>query len=100
MTKTQVKKELLDFNSKKPFISITGIRKALGIGKDSARALVSGLSFIRHGNRKDYLVDDVATLLAEEVEPPSSAEQKTPEVSESFRKRCEAHPVEEVGGNG
>ena len=65
MTKSAIKKELLEWNKGRPFISITEIASALKLGKDAARATVAGLEYVRHGQRKDYLVDDVAQRLAE-----------------------------------
>lgn len=65
MTKTDVKRDLLNYNNGRPFVSVTELASALHIGKDSARRWVEGLDYIRQGKRKDYLVEDVAARLAE-----------------------------------
>lgn len=65
MTKKQIKEELLQCTEGRPFISLTEIRKALHVGKDGACSMVRGLYYIRNGNRKDYLIEDLAERLAE-----------------------------------
>lgn len=65
MDKIQVKKELMRFCGDRPFISLTELRKAMHVGSDGASAIVSGLFYIKNGNRKDYLVDDVAERIVE-----------------------------------
>ena len=65
LTKTAVKKALMAWNDERPFISISELAKALHVGRDSARATVAGLGYIKHGQRKDYLVDAVAERLVE-----------------------------------
>ena len=70
MTKKQIKTELMRFNRDRPFISLTGIAQAMRVGKDSARSMVKGLPYIQNGNRKDYLIEDIANLLAEEAHTP------------------------------
>ena len=65
MTATQIKKELLRWNEGRPFISVSELAHALKIGRDSARSIVAGLSYLKNGNRKDYLVESVAERLAE-----------------------------------
>ena len=69
MTKSEVKKEFLEWNGGRPFISLSEICKAMHIGKDRARAIVSGLSYFSSGRRKDFLVEDVARRIAEEARP-------------------------------
>jgi hypothetical protein len=64
MTKQQIKEELLQCTKGRPFISLTEIRKAMHVGKDGASSMVRGLYYIRNGNRKDYLVEDLAERLA------------------------------------
>lgn len=65
MTTKQVKRELLEWNGRRPFISLTEICKAMHVGKDRARAIVTGLDYFRNGKRKDFLVEDVARRIAE-----------------------------------
>lgn len=65
LTKTSVKKALMAWNNDRPFISVGELAKALHVGRDSARATVAGLGYIKHGHRKDYLVDAVAERLVE-----------------------------------
>ena len=69
MTKTQVKKELLDWTGGRPFISLTELCGAMHIGKDRARTIVSGLSYFSTGRRKDFLVEDVAKRISERATP-------------------------------
>ena len=65
MTKSAIKKELLEWNKGRPFLSVTDIANALQIGRDAARKTVSGLDYVQHWQRKDYLVEDVAQRLAD-----------------------------------
>lgn len=65
MTKKQIKEELMKFNEERPFISLSGIAQAMRLGKDSTRSMVSGLPYIQNGNRKDFLIEDVAERLSE-----------------------------------
>lgn len=65
MKKSTVKEGLMMYTGKRPFISLTEIAKALHLGKDSTRDLVNGLAYVKNGKRKDYLVEDVATRIAE-----------------------------------
>ena len=65
MNKKQIKEELMKFTEGRPFISLTEIRKAMHVGKDGASAMVRGLYYIKNGNRKDYLVEDLAERLCE-----------------------------------
>lgn len=65
MTKSQIKADLMKYTEGRPFISITELRKVMHIGKDGASNMVSGLCFIKNGNRKDYLIEDIAERLCE-----------------------------------
>lgn len=67
MTKTQIKKELLAYTGRSPFISVSDLAKALHIGRDRARTIVTGLEYIPHGSRKDYLIDEVAQHIVSEA---------------------------------
>lgn len=64
ITKSSIKKELLAWNSKRSFIIVSELAEALHIGRDATRSFVIGLDYIQQGNRKDFLVDEVAERLA------------------------------------
>ena len=64
MTKTEIKKEMLTYTDGAPFISIKDYARMMRIGKDAARAELSGIEYIVRGKRKDYLIEDIANKLA------------------------------------
>ena len=66
MTKTEIKKDLTKWNSGRPFISITDLARVLHIGRDKARRMVAGLEYYEQGNRKDYLIEDIAERISRE----------------------------------
>lgn len=65
MNKKQIKADLTTFCDGRPFISLTELRKAMHVGKDGARAMVKGLYYIQNGQRKDFLIEDIAERLCE-----------------------------------
>lgn len=68
MDKKHIKEELMKHTDTRPFISQTELAKALHLGKDSTRTLVSGLAYLKNGKRKDYLIEDVAARLADRAQ--------------------------------
>lgn len=65
MTKSTIKAELLRWNEDRPFMSITDVSKALGCGADNARKMLQGLSYLKLGKRKAFLIDDIAAAFAD-----------------------------------
>lgn len=65
MTKTQIKKDLMQGNKGSIVISIATVAKLTKMGRDRAREMLKDLQYDRRGNAKMYYVDDVAELLAE-----------------------------------
>lgn len=68
MNKTSIKKTLQRRAGGAEFITMNGISKAMGWGKDRTRKLLKGLDFIPSGNAKQYMVDEVAARIFAEVE--------------------------------
>jgi hypothetical protein len=64
MTKTQIKKDLMQGNKGSIVISIATVAKLTKMGRDRAREMLKDLQYDRRGNAKMYYVDDVAELLA------------------------------------
>lgn len=64
MTKTTIKRDILDYTGGAPFIHTSQVATMLRIGRDAARALLADMEYIQVGNRKDYAVDDLAAKLA------------------------------------
>ena len=62
MTKTELIKQL-KAERNTPFMSLNDIAKALRIGKDRAKTLLSDCDYIDMGNSRRYLADDVANAL-------------------------------------
>jgi hypothetical protein len=65
MTKEMIKAELMVRTEGRPFMSVTNLRNTLGCGHSTAIAILDGLTYIKTGKRKSYLVDDIATVLAD-----------------------------------
>ena len=82
MTKSEVKREFLAWTEGRPFISLPEICKAMHIGRDRARSIVSGLNYFSSGRRKDFLVDDVARRIAEEAKTLGGDRSRAIEIPE------------------
>lgn len=68
MNKTTIKNTLKRRAGGAEFITMNGIREAMGWGKDRTRNTLKGLDFIQSGNRKQYMIDEVAARIFAEVE--------------------------------
>ena len=64
MTSTEIKRQLM-LRYKKDFISLSEIGRALGMGADKTRDLMSGVDFLPSGREKRYLISDIADRIAE-----------------------------------
>ena len=68
MNKSAIKKTLKRRTKGAEFITQSGVREAMGWGKDRTRDLLKGLDFIPSGTSKQYMVDEVADRIFAEVE--------------------------------
>ena len=64
MTKTELINQLMAGRAA-PFMSLNDIAKALRIGKDKAKTILSDCDYIDMGNSRRYLANDVAGALLE-----------------------------------
>ena len=64
MTKTEMINQL-KVGRNAPFMTLNDIAKALRIGKDKAKTILSDCDYIDMGNSRRYLADDVAGALLE-----------------------------------
>ena len=62
MTKTELINQLMAGRDA-PFMSLNDIAKALRIGKDKAKTILSDCDYIDMGNSRRYLAGDVANAL-------------------------------------
>ena len=64
MTKTQIKKDLLQGNGGSILISIAAVARLTKMSRDRASILLKDLQYDPRGKARMYYVDDVAELLA------------------------------------
>ena len=67
MTKTQIKRDLLQGNDGAILISISKVAELTTMGRDRARKMLKDLQYDPRGNAKMYYVDEVAKILAERM---------------------------------
>lgn len=65
MTKTQIKRDLLQGNDGAILISISKVAELTKMGRDRARDMLKDLQYDPRGNAKMYYIDDVAEVFAE-----------------------------------
>lgn len=65
MTKTQIKKDLLQGNGGSILISIAAVARLTKMSRDRASVLLKDLQYDPRGKAKMYYVDDVAAVFAE-----------------------------------
>lgn len=68
MNKSMIKAALKRRANGSDFISQNGVMKSMGWGKDRTRNTLRGLDCIPSGNRKQYMIDEVAEKIFAEVE--------------------------------
>lgn len=67
MTKTQIKRDLLQGNKGAILISISKVAELTTMGRDRARDMLKDLQYDPRGNAKMYYVEEVAKILAERM---------------------------------